>query len=230
MVYTVQWLPCLLSYIRLYDKENGHQHSCCTSHLWPLPPPPPPPRGMLRTLILCLQFPIVTSTLMGTASWQNHDNSPPQSVIILHCHGCLYQTLTFPPHYGDNVKVKSQHICQAIPALLRGLGEAVITNDRCIIHSLWCTSHKTIVFSHPPPPKKKKKNIYIYILTPNTKYDIRWYIVQPYFQVHFHPITCFSCWPQLLKGWVSIIFIGWVYFHLDHTYRVSPVIFFSYQL
>ena len=127
------------------------------------PPPPPRPRGMLRTLILCLQFPIVTSTLMGTASWQNHDNSPPQSVIILHCHGCLYQTLTFPPHYGDNVKVKSQHICQAIPALLRGLGEAVITNDRCIIHSLWCTSHKTIVFSHPPPPQKKKKKIYIYI-------------------------------------------------------------------
>ena len=26
---------------------------------------------------------------MGTASWQNHDSSPPQSVIILHCHGCL---------------------------------------------------------------------------------------------------------------------------------------------
>ena len=29
--------------------------------------------------------------------------------------------LHFPPHYGDNVKVKSQHIRQAIPALLRGL-------------------------------------------------------------------------------------------------------------
>ena len=38
-----------------------------------------------------------------------------------------YQTPTFLPHYGDNVKVKSQHICQAIPALLRGLGEAVVT-------------------------------------------------------------------------------------------------------
>ena len=25
----------------------------------------------------------------GTASWQNHDSSPPQSVIILHCHVCL---------------------------------------------------------------------------------------------------------------------------------------------
>ena len=27
---------------------------------------------------------------VGTASWQNHDSSPPQqSVIILHCHVCL---------------------------------------------------------------------------------------------------------------------------------------------
>ena len=48
----------------------------------------------------------------------------------------IYQTPTFPPHYGDNVKVKSQHICQAIPAPLRGLCEAVVTNDWCIIYSL----------------------------------------------------------------------------------------------
>ena len=26
---------------------------------------------------------------VGTASWQNHDSSPPQYVIILHCHVCL---------------------------------------------------------------------------------------------------------------------------------------------
>ena len=26
---------------------------------------------------------------VGTARWQNHDSSPPQSVIILHCHVCL---------------------------------------------------------------------------------------------------------------------------------------------
>ena len=26
---------------------------------------------------------------VGTASWQNHDSSSPQSVIILHCHVCL---------------------------------------------------------------------------------------------------------------------------------------------
>ena len=40
----------------------------------------------------------------------------------------VYQTPTFPPHDGDKVKVKSQHICQAIPVLLRGLGEAVWPN------------------------------------------------------------------------------------------------------
>ena len=60
----------------------------------------------------------------------------------------VYQTRTFLPHYGDNVKVKSQHICQAIPALLRGLGEAVVTNDWCMIYSLCCTSHENLVLSH----------------------------------------------------------------------------------
>ena len=46
-----------------------------------------------------------------------------------------YQTPTFPPHYGDNVKVKPRHICQAIPAVLKDLDEAVVTNDWCIINS-----------------------------------------------------------------------------------------------
>ena len=76
-----------------------------------------------------------------------------------------YQTPTFPPHYGDNVKVKQQHICQAIPALLRGLGEAVVTSDWCIIYSLWCTSHENLVLSPPPPPPPPPHT--------HTKYDIR---------------------------------------------------------
>ena len=86
---------------------------------------------------------------VGTASWQNHDS------LLLYCTAMVayvYQTPTFPPHYGDNVKVKSQHISQAIPALLRGLGEALVTNDWCIIYSLLCTLHNVFVFSHPPPP------------------------------------------------------------------------------
>ena len=57
----------------------------------------------------------------------------------------VYQTPTFLPHYGDNVKVKPQHICQAFPALLRDFGEAVVTNDWCIIYSLCCTSHENLV-------------------------------------------------------------------------------------
>ena len=106
---------------------------------------PPPPQGNIEdfhfvTFILCLQFPIVLNHhTVGTASCQNHDS------LLLYCTAIVayvYQTPTFLPHYGDNVKVKSQHICQAIPALLRGLGKAVVTNDWCIIYSLCCTSHE----------------------------------------------------------------------------------------
>ena len=96
-----------------------------------------------------------------------------------------------------NVKVKSQHICRALPVLLSGLGEAVVTNDWCIIYSLWCTSHENLVFSHPQKyidPKHKIWHPLIYFST--------------YFHVHSHPITSFFFWPQLLKGWTSIIFIG----------------------
>ena len=56
----------------------------------------------------------------GAAGWQNHDSSPPQSV--LYCTAMfvyVYQTPTFPPHCGDNVKVKTQHIISH-PAQRRG--------------------------------------------------------------------------------------------------------------
>ena len=45
-------------------------------------------REMSRTLILCLKFPIVTTTLCGQLAGRNQGSSPPQFVIILHCHGC----------------------------------------------------------------------------------------------------------------------------------------------
>ena len=117
------------------------------------PSPPPQPRGMSRTLILCLQFPIVTTTLWGQLAGKTM--TVRSRSLLLYCTAMdayIYQTPTFPPHCGDNVK--SQHICQAIPALLRGLGEAVVTNDWCIIYAciLWCTSHENLVFSQPPPP------------------------------------------------------------------------------
>ena len=45
--------------------------------------------------------------------------------LLLYCTAMFvyaYQTTTFPPHCGDNEKVKTQHIYQAmdIPVLLRG--------------------------------------------------------------------------------------------------------------
>ena len=76
---------------------------------------------------------------LRTASWQNHDSSSPQSVIILHCHVCLCLS---NPYLSSALwrqrKVQTQHFYQAmdIPVLLRGLGEAVVTNDWCIIYSL----------------------------------------------------------------------------------------------
>ena len=134
----------------------------------------------------------------------------------MHCHGCLCLSNTYiSSALWRQCKSKTQHICQAIPALLRGLGEAVVTSDCCIIYSLWCTSHENLVFSHLPPKKK--------YIDPNHKIWHPLVYFSTYFQVHSHPITTISFWPQLLKGWTSIFFNGWVYFHLDHAYRVSPV-------
>ena len=99
---------------------------------------------------------------VGAASWQNHESSPPQSVIILHSNVCLGLS---NPYISSALwrQRKSKNTAHYIPILLRGLDEAVDANDRCFIYSLdlWCTSHEHLVFSHP-------KNI----LTPNTKYDI----------------------------------------------------------
>ena len=60
--------------------------------------------------------------------------------LLLYCTAMfvyVYQTTTFPPHCEDNEKVKTQHIYQAmdIPILLRGWGEAVVSNDWRIIYS-----------------------------------------------------------------------------------------------
>ena len=64
---------------------------------------------------------------------------PLQSVIIMHCHVCL----CLPNPYLSSAlwrqrKVQTRHFYQAmgIPVLFRGWGEAVATNDWCIIYSL----------------------------------------------------------------------------------------------
>ena len=78
------------------------------------PPPPPQPRGMSRPMNLCLQFSIVTTTLVAGKTMTVLSRN-----MLTYCTAMfvyVYQTPTFPPHYGGNVKVKkTQHICQAIP-------------------------------------------------------------------------------------------------------------------
>ena len=107
---------------------------------------PTPPPGECRGLSFCnFHFVSAVPQHCEGSKLAKHDS------LLLYCTAMVayvYQTPTHLPHYGDNVNVKSQHICQAIPALLRGLGEAVVTNDWCIIYSLCCTSHKNLVLSH----------------------------------------------------------------------------------
>ena len=75
----------------------------------------------------------VPDSTWGQLAGKNHDSLLLKRTAMV---AFVYQTTTFPPHYGGNVKVNSQHICQAIPTLLRALGESVVTNDWCIIYSL----------------------------------------------------------------------------------------------
>ena len=160
-------------------------------------------RGMSTTLTLCLQFPHSNHHTVEAASWQNHDSSPPQSVIILHSNVCLGLS---NPYISSALwrQCKSKNTAHYIPILLRGLGEAMVTNDWCIIYSLWCTSHEHLVLRHP-------KNI----LTPNTKYDNRWYIVQP-ISKHIPTQSLVSL------SILSIIFIGWVFFSLESHLTGEP--------
>ena len=90
----------------------------------------PLPRGMSRTLTLCLQFPIVTTTLWGQLAGKTMTVHPRS--LLLYCTAMfvyVYQTPTFPP--------QTQHFYQSmdIPVLLRGWGEAMVTNDWRIIYS-----------------------------------------------------------------------------------------------
>ena len=98
----------------------------------------PQPRGMSKTLTLCLQFPIVTTTLWAQLAGKTMTVHPRS--LLLCCTAMfvyVYQTPTFPLHCGDNVKVKTQHIYQVvdIPVMIRGWGEAVVTNDWRILYS-----------------------------------------------------------------------------------------------
>ena len=91
-------------------------------------------RGMSRTDFVSA-VPHSNHRAVGAASWQNHDSSTPQSVIILHSNVCLGLS---NPYISSTLwrQRKSKNTAHYIPILLRGLGEAVVTNDWCIIYSL----------------------------------------------------------------------------------------------
>ena len=180
---------------------------------------------MSRTLILWLQFPKVITTLWGKLAGKTMTVLP--RTLWIYCTAMaayVYQTPTFTPHYRDNVKVKSQHICQAIPVLLRCLGEAVVTNDWCIIYSLWCSSHKNLVLSQPP------KNI----LTPNAKYVIRWYNFQPISKYIPTPslvsLSDLNCWGaeralfllnESIFTWITPT--GWALWSFSHQLQLPGI-------
>ena len=100
--------------------------------------PPPPAQGYVEDFDFLSAFPHSNHHTVWRQLAGKTVTVRPRS-LLLYCTAMfvyVYQTSPFSPHYGDNVKVKSQHICQAIPALLRGLDEAVVTNDWCIIYGL----------------------------------------------------------------------------------------------
>ena len=79
----------------------------------------------------------------------------------------------------------------------------MVTNDWCIIYSLWCTSHEHLVLSHPK--------------------NIRWNIVQP---ISKHIPT-----PSLVSfSGLSIIFIGWVFFSHESHLTGEPCDYFILSL
>ena len=108
---------------------------------------PPQLRGMLRTLTLCLQFPIVTTILRGQLAGKTMTVLPRS--LFLYCTAMFVyvcQTPTFPPHCGDNVQVKHSTL---YPILLRGLGEAVVTNAGALFIA-YDTLRMNIKFSATP--------------------------------------------------------------------------------
>ena len=159
-------------------------------------------RGMSRTVTLCLQFPIVTTILWGQLAGKTMTVLP-CSLFLLHSNVCL--GLSNPYIFSTlGRQRKSKNTAHYMPILLRGLCEAVVTNDWCIIYSLWCTLHGHLVLSH-------LKNI-------------RWYIVQP---ISKHIPT-----PSLVSlSNISIIFY-WIslFFSLESHLTGEPCDYFILSL
>ena len=160
--------------------------------------PPPPAQRNVEALDFVPAVSHSNHHTVGAASWQNHDSSIPQSVFILH--SSVWLGLSNPYISSALWKQrKSKNTAHYIPILLRGLGEAVVTNDWCIIYSLWCTSHEHLVHSHPK--------------------NICWYIVQP---ISRHIPT-----PSLVSpSDLSIILLDESFFSLESHLTGEPCVIF----
>ena len=72
---------------------------------------------------MCLQFPIVTTTLWGQLAGNAMTVLPRN--LLLYCTAMVsnvYQTPTFPPHYGDKCKSKIIAHLPGYPRPAQGLG------------------------------------------------------------------------------------------------------------
>ena len=84
---------------------------------------------MSRTLILCLQFPIVTTTLWGQLAGKTMTVLPRSS--LLYCNAMFVsQSPTFPLQHRDNVNVNSQHISSL--QCYSCLSDILVKNELCI--------------------------------------------------------------------------------------------------
>ena len=93
---------------------------------------------------------------MGTASWQNHDSncSPPQSVIILHCHVCLGLSNPYISSalWRQCLSKNTTHLPgHGYPRPAQGLGWS--SGNKLLVHYLKLIMHFEWKFSSQPPPK-----------------------------------------------------------------------------
>ena len=90
--------------------------------------PPTPAQRNVESFDFVSAYPHNNHHTVSAASWQNHDSSPQQSVILLHSNVCLGLSNPYIS-FALLRQCKSKNTAHYIPILLRGLGEAVATND-----------------------------------------------------------------------------------------------------
>ena len=89
-------------------------------------PTHPPAQRNIKDFDFVSAVPHSNHHTVGAASWQNHDSSPPQSVVILHSNVCLGLSNPYIS-FALLRQRKSKSTVHYIPILLRGIGEAVVS-------------------------------------------------------------------------------------------------------